>query len=306
MLRTALLHRFLPINRTDVRLCRFHVGLPHAHIILMVRPEDRPTTVEKLNQMIYAELPNMYTNPKLYSAVTKHMLHGPCGEANPNCACMEEGSCKNHYPMDFREETEITHNQYALLRRRDDGRTSGRLKNTEMDNRWVVPYNPILMKMDCHINVECINSIASLKYLFKYLLKGPDRSIVALQRVDFEDVDEIAQYREARYINPIESCMHLFGVVMYVCLPAVIRLPSHLENEQRVRFENVGHAQYIAAGLPPVTPLTAWFAYNQGDQSAEVGNPIDIRKNLDFARQLRYVDFPRWFAYHADIKVRTS
>lgn len=45
-------------------------------------------------------------------------------------------------------------------------------------SEWVVAYNPyILLKYDCHCNVEVVNSISSLKYIFKYIFKGPDRAI---------------------------------------------------------------------------------------------------------------------------------
>ncbi len=47
----------------------------------------------------------------------------------------------------------------------------------EIDNSWVVPYNPKLMRMfHCHINVElCVSRVGGIKYLFKYLCKGSDR-----------------------------------------------------------------------------------------------------------------------------------
>ena len=44
-----------------------------------------------------------------------------------------------------------------------------------MDNRWVVPYSPYLLKkFDCHINVEFCQCIIVLKYLFMYHFKGED------------------------------------------------------------------------------------------------------------------------------------
>ena len=41
---------------------------------------------------------------------------------------------------------------------------------TQVDNQWVVPYNPaLLMMFDCHINVEVTSSIDCAKYLHKYV-----------------------------------------------------------------------------------------------------------------------------------------
>jgi hypothetical protein len=65
-----------------------------------------------------------------------------------------------------------------------------------LDNRWVVPYNPYLIRtFNCHINVEACNNIKSVKYLFKYIYKGHDRSSVAVRENGKKDangnVDEI-------------------------------------------------------------------------------------------------------------------
>ena len=50
-----------------------------------------------------------------------------------------------------------------------------------IDNRWVVPYCPLLSKIfKAHINVEFFNSVKSIKYICKYINKGSDMSMVAL------------------------------------------------------------------------------------------------------------------------------
>ena len=42
-----------------------------------------------------------------------------------------------------------------------------------VDNRNVVPYNAgLLLKYDCHINVEICTSVSSVKYIYKYIYKG--------------------------------------------------------------------------------------------------------------------------------------
>ena len=43
----------------------------------------------------------------------------------------------------------------------------------EIDNRWVVPHNPYLVReYDCHINLEICETVKAVKYLFKYFYKG--------------------------------------------------------------------------------------------------------------------------------------
>ena len=89
------------------------------------------------------------------------MVHGLCGALNPYCSCMSsDGVCTKNYPKQFQEETVWCKNGYPKYRRREyvDGE---RVVTTNglHDNRWVVPYNPDLLKVyKCHINVEICSS----------------------------------------------------------------------------------------------------------------------------------------------------
>lgn len=107
--------------------------------------------------------------------------------------------------MALRESTDLDEvSGHALYRRRMQGRTV--LKRTrrgaivELDNRWVVPYNPYLLgKYNCHINVEICSSSKSVKYLHKYVFKGPDRGVIEqVQDGPAPAVDEIQEYKEGR------------------------------------------------------------------------------------------------------------
>ena len=43
----------------------------------------------------------------------------------------------------------------------------------ELTNQHVVPYCPyLLLEFECHINVECVHSVKSFKYIHKYIYKG--------------------------------------------------------------------------------------------------------------------------------------
>ena len=50
-------------------------GLLHMHLLLFLHPDDQFLTVERINEVICAELPSLDTQPELYDVVTTTMLH---------------------------------------------------------------------------------------------------------------------------------------------------------------------------------------------------------------------------------------
>ncbi|AQK71525.1 hypothetical protein ZEAMMB73_Zm00001d016710 [Zea mays] len=179
-------------------------GLPHVHFLLIMQRKYKLTCPDQYDLLISAEIPDKKKYPELYKMVIKHMMHGPCGLLNPKCPCTKgRASCKNHYPRAFSNATSQGKDSYPIYRRRDDGRKET-VRGCELDNRWVVPYNPYLLRLfNCHINVEACGSIEAVKYLFKYIYKGHDRASVAVTDANKADgdVDEIKQYRDARTVD---------------------------------------------------------------------------------------------------------
>ncbi len=156
-------------------------GLPHAHILIFFTEDCKPHTVEDVDRMISAELPNSATN-NAHETVARCTMHGPCGAAFPNAPCMEEGKCKKQYPRKLQSEMVMDVNEYPIYRRRDTGHIVV-IHGIELDNRWVVPHNVYLStKYDAHINVEVCNNIRVIKYLFKYIYKGHDRATIEISR----------------------------------------------------------------------------------------------------------------------------
>lgn len=65
--------------------------------------------------------------------------------------------------------------------RRDDGRYVLE-KGVALDNKFVVPYNPQLLRLyECHINVEVVSTIKAIKYMYKYVYKGHDVCVMELK-----------------------------------------------------------------------------------------------------------------------------
>lgn len=70
---------------------------------------------------------------------------------------------------------------FPIYKRRKTNHTI-KLRNVDIDNQWVVPYNRnLLVWFQCHINVEVCNEGRCMKYLFKYCLKGSDRATMMVK-----------------------------------------------------------------------------------------------------------------------------
>src|SRR5436190_2349507 len=80
-------------------------GLPHAHILMILDPEDKPKTPEDFDKLVCAEFPDENDQPKLFETVSKRMVHGPCGVFNPESPCMIDGKCSKKYHREFADVT---------------------------------------------------------------------------------------------------------------------------------------------------------------------------------------------------------
>ncbi|XP_071713014.1 uncharacterized protein [Rutidosis leptorrhynchoides] len=174
-------------------------GLPHVHILIILKAEFKMYKPEEYDQIVCAEIPNKAHNSHLHNMVIKHMLHGPCGNKNPTNVCMKkDGKCNNSFPKAYSNETIQTTDAYPIYRRRNN-KVTVNVRGAKIDNGWVVPYNPyLLVKYDCHINVEICSTIKAVKYIYKHIFKGCDRiTFPVLPSKESTMIDEIDQYQSA-------------------------------------------------------------------------------------------------------------
>ena len=261
------------------------------HLLIILEESDRIHSSE----VICAQLP---TDPDLFPIgsaeraqaerleriVVKNMIHGPCGQMNPKSPCMVDGKCSKNYPKQFCEKTIVhpdnTYPDYQRLEPSNGGRTI-KIKNIEIDNRWVVPYSPYLcLRFDCHINLElCMSPIAS-KYLFKYVTKGEDRAMVRTEiSGEGQEIDEISDYVDLRSVGSSEASWHIFNFNIAKNFPAVYALRIHLEDEQHVTFDMETAEESIEKQR--CTELTEFFVFNQENPETNV----------------TYSDFPQYFTW---------
>jgi len=87
-------------------------GLPHAHNLLIVDPDDKPSAPEFIDTVVSAEIPDPIVFPALHKIIVSSMLHGPCGVQNMSSQCMKDGKCSKKFPKAFMEHTTIPLDTY--------------------------------------------------------------------------------------------------------------------------------------------------------------------------------------------------
>ena len=276
-------------------------GLPHAHILLILAERDKPRTEQDIDGIVSAEIPDESRDSELFETVQRCMLHGPCGSKvssnrrqHLNCCnnVAHLGACKENYPRPFQIETTLNEDGFPQYRRRNDGKTV-LVRGVDLDNGWVVPYNPYLTKKyDCHINVEVCNSVHAVKYLYKYIYKGHDRAVIQMgndNQVGNDIVeDELKTFEEGRYISAPEACWHILKFPLHSEKPNVIQLIYHLPNQQSVVFNENEPIIDIRARGPPLTQMLAWF---------------DLNRHDSHARQFLYHDIPQHYRWEKTQKL---
>ncbi|CAI9744069.1 Hypothetical predicted protein [Octopus vulgaris] len=256
--------------------------------------QDRIHPVD-IDRIISAELPDQNADPQLHISVTKHMIHGPCGDFNPRSPCMKNKRCSKRYPRDCCGQTCTTNDGYPIYRRRDPGlgdRTATirqRLKTFDVDNAWIVPFNPLLSKtFNAHINVEYCSSVRCIQYLCKYINKGDDMAVFVFSDEDLRH-DEIKQFVLGRYVSSNYAAWRIFGYEIHLSSPTVFHLNVHLQKRQLVYFTEKNARQVNEN--PKGTTLTAFFKLCSVDE---------------FAATLIYPEVPEYYTYNNNNSKRRS
>ncbi|XP_020097133.1 uncharacterized protein LOC109716214 [Ananas comosus] len=277
------------------------IGLPHVHILVWLHPDHKFPTVADIDLIISAEIPDRDIDPTGYVVVSKFMIHGPCGSANLKAPCMGKGRCSKYFPREFRNETIVDKNGFAIYRRRNSGRFVTK-NGINLDNRYVVPHClPLIVKYQAHINIEWCNKSRLIKYLFKYINKGPDRTRAIIEDNylsnsnnsirQYEQVDEIKRYLDCRYLSAYEAVWRLYQFDIHSKQPTVERLALHLPLMNNVTYHG---SQNLVDVLDRCnvekTMFTEWMVTNA---------------TYDDACELTYAEFPTKWVWHSTEKIWT-
>ncbi|GFX95421.1 ATP-dependent DNA helicase [Trichonephila clavipes] len=187
-------------------------------------------------------------------------------------------TAERKYLRCFQKETQTGEDGYPQYHRRspEDGGIVTQIKGNNVDNRWVVPYNPVLSRtFNAHINVEFYNSVKSIKYICKYVNKRTDQATFSV-----EYQDEVTRYESGRYISSSEAVWWILCFPIHERFPPVMHLSVHLENGQTVYFTKDSAIHKIIN--PQKTTLMAFFELCQVD---------------NFAKTLLYCEVPAYYVW---------
>lgn len=286
-------------------------GLPHAHILLVLHDKYKLKNVKLYDEFICAEVPDPKKHPRLHEYVSKHMIHGPCSLYRN---CLRDGQCTKYFPKSMQDHTMNSKGGYPVYRRRETGHKCKSPLDEEMlvDSQYVVPYNPgLLLKYNCHLNVEICSTVQAIKYVYKYVYKGPDKAFVSVAG-ELDEASECDRFLDARSIGPSEACYRILGFPINGQYPYVQDLIIHLPNQQNVYYSEKENYEDIEMNELnwTKTKLLEYFANNAKEKQnalskAERGYfPDGSLRPHGFS--LRYIDYPQFYKWENKKWVRRS
>lgn len=129
-----------------------------------------------------------------------------------------------------------------------------------------------------------------IKYLFKYVMKGHDRSKIYFETTaangnmssnhDLAPPDEILEYMDARFLSTCEALHRIYEFDIHYRVPPVERLAVHLLGMNYVRYETGSDLRALLnSPAAKRTMLTEWFEKNAKDEDARSLTTVIFQQN---------------------------
>ncbi|XP_074351559.1 uncharacterized protein LOC141690682 [Apium graveolens] len=265
-------------------------------MLIWLDADSKKNLKKNVDKYVSAEIQDPLLDPVGYAAVKEFMIHGPCGLPNLKSPCMKGFNCIRHFPKKHCARTTFDDSGFPIyMRRRQD--ITVEVRKTDLDNQWVVSYNrDLLVKYQCHINMEICCHARIVKYLFKYCLKGHDRATVYINKKkkqskndnDDQGIDEINAYFDGRYLCGAEATYEIFGFPIHLRSLSVERLPFHLPGAKNFTFRSTEVLGKVVARVKyKLSKLEAYFFLNS----------IDIN-----AHKYIYDEIPRFYVWNDGLR----
>ncbi|KAG7955672.1 hypothetical protein I3843_11G084800 [Carya illinoinensis] len=244
--------------------------------------QNRPDLVARVFHAKLEELKDRLFKQQIFGKVSAYVYvieHQKRGLPHAHFLIILQRDWKLYVPESFDEivsaEIPDRNTNLHLHNDRSDNGIIVKVRGHNLDNRWVVPYNPYLLAtFDCQIN---------------YIYKGHDRvAFNLISEQNNQQIDEIQQFQSARWIAPPEATWRIYGFIVNEMYPAVYSLHLHLDDQHRVTFRaNEDLINVLNSDRSTKSMLTEFFALNQVDESA---------------RSLLYKEFPEFYIWNQQYK----
>ena len=163
------------------------------------------------------------------------------------------------------------------------------INDFDVENRWVIPYNrDLIVRYNLYINIERCAHRKVIKYLYKYIHKGPDCATIVIEdnivqpnnneERMYRCVNEIIQFQDSRYISSIEACWRILEFYLQKQYLSVQKLQYHLRGEHFVVFRDTDDVESMINrdGIHD-TMFTKW---------------VEANINHPDANEFTYIEFP--------------
>ncbi len=215
-------------------------NLSHIHILLFLHRENNFLEWVHMNELICAELLNLNIdlNESLRCIIESQLTYNSCDVWNFSASCMKdnlkdfERVCEKRFSKLYQIEIMIQLNDYSLYRKCQNDHIWMKHVNDRdvyLNNTWVMLYNSYLThKYSAHINVEICKSIQIIKYIYKYMYKEKDQTIMKLKN----NLNEITCHLNDHYISLNQTVWNLFEFCSHIENSFIMHLIMHFSDEQ--------------------------------------------------------------------------
>ncbi|XP_074352737.1 uncharacterized protein LOC141691884 [Apium graveolens] len=155
-------------------------GFPHVHILIWMSPESRPNSIEKVDQLVSAEIPDKNSDPIACEAVKNYMMHGPCESADLENVCNNATSKKSKLEAwfvansEFPQARNFTYSdfptQFTWIKKttkwklRQRGDVVGRLAEVHATTGELLYLRMLLLRCKCALSFSQLRTIDGTTY----------------------------------------------------------------------------------------------------------------------------------------------
>ena len=167
------------------------------------------------------------------------MLYGPYSTYNTSMPHMRNRKYKFQFPYAFQDKTIVGNNNKLVYKRLQNSLTFIKPNQSYIySSRDIAPYNAyFLTRFNAYINIKSYIGYCAIKYVFKYIYKGPNYATITLGAQAAgakpqQPINKIKEYIDAQYIATYKALQRIYKNCIYSRSIPIQQLAIYLEGQQ--------------------------------------------------------------------------